>query len=80
MNQINFQNGRIFIHGVEGLNRSAAVIIAYLMRATPCLLDEAYFYLQVLRPFIRVGLLEGCPIDQSMANIQCAVAIILLMD
>ena len=48
------QNGRIFVHGVEGLNRSAAVIIAYLMRATPCLLDEAYFYLQVLRPFIRV--------------------------
>ena len=48
------QNGRIFVHGVEGLNRSAAVIIAYLVRATPCLLDEAYFYLQVLRPFIRV--------------------------
>lgn len=48
------QNGKILVHGVEGLNRSAAVVIAFLMRSTPCLLEEAYFYLQVLRPFMRV--------------------------
>ena len=42
------------VHGVEGLNRSAAVIIAYLMKSTPCILEEAYFYMQVLRPYIRV--------------------------
>ena len=51
---IAFQNGRIFVHGGEGLNRSAAVIIAYLMRSLPCLLEEAYFYLQVIRPFLKV--------------------------
>ena len=49
-----FQGGRILIHGVDGLNRSAAVVIAYLMKSHPCLLEEAFFYVQVLRPFIRV--------------------------
>ena len=48
------QGGRILIHGVDGLNRSAAVVIAYLMKSHPCLLEEAFFYVQVLRPFIRV--------------------------
>ena len=48
------QGGRIMVHGVEGLNRSAAVIIAHLMQSTPCLLEDAYFYVQVLRPFIKL--------------------------
>ncbi len=50
------QNGVIFVHGVEGLNRSAAVIIAYLMKATPCTLEDAFFYVRMLRPFLRVWL------------------------
>ena len=49
------QGGKILVHGVEGLNRSAAVVMAYLMKSTPCILEDAYFYLQVLRPFIRVS-------------------------
>lgn len=49
-----FQGGRVLVHGVDGLNRSAAVIIAYLMKSHPALLEEAFFYVQTLRPFIRV--------------------------
>ncbi len=44
----------MLVHGVEGLNRSAAVTMAHLMKSTPCILEDAYFYMQVLRPFIRV--------------------------
>ena len=40
---------------MEGLNRSAAVVIAFLMQSTPCTLEDAFFYTQVLRPFIRVN-------------------------
>jgi hypothetical protein len=54
MNAVITQKGRILVHGVEGLNRSAAVVIAYLMKSTPCILEDAFFYLQVLRPFLRV--------------------------
>lgn len=47
------------VHGVEGLNRSAAVVISYLMQSTPCTLEDAFFYIQVLRPFIRVSNLKS---------------------
>jgi len=40
-------SGRILVHGVEGLNRSAAVVIAHLMKSIPCILEDAYFYMQV---------------------------------
>lgn len=50
--------GRVLVHGVDGLNRSAAVIIAYLMKSHPALLEEAFFYVQTLRPFIRMD--QGC--------------------
>ncbi len=51
----NLQKGhKLLVHGVEGLNRSAAVVMAHLMKSTPCILEDAYFYMQVLRPFIRV--------------------------
>jgi len=41
------RNGRVLVHGVEGLNRSAAVLIAHLMKSVPCILEDAYFYVQV---------------------------------
>ena len=34
----------------QGVNRSAAVVIAYLMAARGCTLEDAYFYLESVRP------------------------------
>ena len=50
-----FQGGKILVHGIEGLNRSAAVIVAYLMTTSICVLEDAYFYLKVLKPHLQVS-------------------------
>ena len=42
------------MHGVEGLNRSAAVIMAFLMSSTTCLLDDVFIYIQSLRPHLQL--------------------------
>ena len=42
------------VHGVEGLNRSAAVIMAFLMTSTTCLLDDVFVYIQSLRPHLQL--------------------------
>ena len=55
-NILYLQNGKILVHGIEGLNRSAAVVIAYLMSSATCILEEAQFYLRVLRPHLQVML------------------------
>jgi len=53
--QTSVQNGgKILVHGIEGLNRSAAVVVAYLMTATYCVLEDAYFYLKVLKPHLQI--------------------------
>jgi len=53
--QTSVQNGgKILVHGIEGLNRSAAVVVAYLMTATYCILEDAYFYLKVLKPHLQI--------------------------
>ena len=49
------QGGKILVHGIEGLNRSAAVVVAFLMTASYCVLEDAYFYLKVLKPHLQVG-------------------------
>ena len=49
-----FQGGKVLVHGVEGLNRSAAVIMAFLMSSTTCLLDDVFVYIQSLRPHLQL--------------------------
>jgi len=48
------QGGRVLIHGLEGLNRSAAVTMAYLMLTTTCLLDDVFLYIKSLRPHLQL--------------------------
>ena len=45
----------MLIHGLEGLNRSAAVTMAYLMLTTTCLLDDVFLYIKSLRPHLQVS-------------------------
>jgi len=45
--------GRVLIHCDQGVNRAAAVTMAYLMAARGCTLEDAYFYLESLRPTIQ---------------------------
>ena len=52
------QGGKILVHGIEGLNRSAAVVVAFLMTASYCVLEDAYFYLKVLKPHLQVIILD----------------------
>jgi len=48
------KGGRVLIHGLEGLNRSAAVTMAYLMLTTTCLLDDVFLYIKSLRPHLQL--------------------------
>lgn len=48
------KGGRVLVHGIDGLNRSAAVILAYAMSSVVCTMEEAVFYLQVLRPHLHL--------------------------
>ena len=40
------------VHGIEGLNRSAAVLMAFLMSMSNCLLEDAFVYMKTLRPHL----------------------------
>ena len=51
-----FQGGRVLVHGIEGLNRSAAVLMAFLMSMSNCLLEDAFVYMKSLRPHLMVRL------------------------
>jgi protein-tyrosine phosphatase len=51
----NVQGGRVLVHGIDGLNRSAAVVLAFAMSSVVCTMEEAVFYLQVLRPHLHVN-------------------------
>ena len=42
----------MYLH--KGLNRSAAVTMAYLMLTTTCLLDDVFLYIKSLRPHLQV--------------------------
>ena len=55
---LHVQGGKILVHGIEGLNRSAAVVVAFLMTASYCVLEDAYFYLKVLKPHLQVIILD----------------------
>ena len=44
------------VHGIEGLNRSAAVLMAFLMSMSNCLLEDAFVYMKSLRPHLMVRL------------------------
>jgi protein-tyrosine phosphatase len=46
--------GKVLIHGVEGLNRSAAVIMAYIMSTTTSVLEDVFLYVKNLRPHLEV--------------------------
>ncbi|KAF0312988.1 Dual specificity protein phosphatase 18 [Amphibalanus amphitrite] len=39
----------------RGVNRSAAVALAYLMASAGCTLEDAYFYLESVRPAVHVS-------------------------
>ncbi|XP_037068202.1 probable rhodanese domain-containing dual specificity protein phosphatase [Pollicipes pollicipes] len=45
--------GRVLIHCDQGVNRAAAVTLAYLMADKGCTLEDAYFFLESLRPTIQ---------------------------
>lgn len=46
------KGGRVLVHGIEGLNRSAAVLMAFLMSMSNCLLEDAFVYMKSLRPHL----------------------------
>ena len=46
------------VHGIEGLNRSAAVLMAFLMSNTTCILEDVFIYMKYLRPHLSVSKIE----------------------
>jgi len=46
------KGGKVLVHGIEGLNRSAAVLMAFLMSNTTCILEDVFIYMKYLRPHL----------------------------
>lgn len=67
-------NGRVLIHGISGISRSATLVIAYVMTQKVCSFDEAYRYVQQRRFCIHPNesfkrqLLEFEPILRAQMN------------
>ena len=47
------EKGRILILGDQGVNRSAAVAMAFLMQDRNCTLEDAFYYVKSLRPAVQ---------------------------
>lgn len=54
------------MHGVEGINRSAAVIMAFLMSNTTSQLEDVFLYIKSLRPHLNVNSKMPCQSDGIM--------------
>lgn len=67
-------NGRVLVHGISGISRSATLVIAYVMTQKMCTYIEAYKYVQLRRFCIhpnesfRKQLLEFEPIIMAQMN------------
>jgi len=58
--------GRILILGDQGVNRSAAVAMAFLMQTKNCTLEDAYYYVKSLRSAVQ----PSPPLLQALSKME----------
>ncbi|XP_071442569.1 serine/threonine/tyrosine-interacting-like protein 1 [Hetaerina americana] len=71
-------HGRVLISGEQGVNRSAALVMAFLMKDRACTLEDAYYYVRRCRPAVQLSEtllkslahLEGNIFGRGVTNIE----------